>query len=108
MPEPLPFLSSHLNAVAPGGVHPATLGLSLAESLGWPSELLEVDPDFHEGVETPTGIVDIHLARFTTIDPPHLWVSETVGTFCAITELRGGHPVEMAMLRKAYEHILGG
>jgi hypothetical protein len=31
-----------------------------------------------------------------------------IGRFCAITELRGGHPAEMALLRQAYEHVLGG
>lgn len=108
-PEPLPFLSA-AGETEPdwGAAHPASLGLALSRKLGWPDGALEIDPEFVAEVETPTGAVRIHLARCTTIDPPRHWVEAGIGRFCAITELRGGHPAEMALLRKAYEHVLGG
>lgn len=107
-PEPLPLLSSAREEGGVGAVHPATLALSLAAALAVPPGILHVEPDYHERVETPAGLVDVYLARFTTIDPPRHLFAESGGTFCAITELRGGHPAEMALLRKAYEYVLGG
>jgi hypothetical protein len=108
-PEPLPFLTAaDATATFQGAAHPASLGLVLSRELGWPDGALEIDPDFVAAVETPTGVLPIHLARFTTIDPPRDWVEAGIGRFCAITELRGSHPAEMALLRQAYEHVLGG
>jgi hypothetical protein len=115
LPQPFPFLSSPLepdaradeNGCAHYG-HPATLAQNLAAVLGLPPENLAVETDFLEPVEIPGATVMVYLARLTTIDPPRAHFAETDGRFCAITELRGGHPVEMALLRKAYELILGG
>jgi len=51
--------------------------------------------------------LSVYLARFTCIDPPRALYAERGGKFCAITELRGGHPAEMALLQMAYQAIMG-
>jgi hypothetical protein len=92
-PEPLPFLSTPAEegSAATGAIHPAALALKLAESLGIAPDIVQVAPEYRERVETPDGVVEIHLARFTTIDPPRALFEESGGAFRAITELRGGH-----------------
>jgi len=115
LPEPFPFLSSPLET--DGLVHdygranfghPATLAQRLATVLALPQESVEVETDFIEPVEIPGATAMVYLARLATVDPPRAHFAGLGGQFCAITELRGGHPVEMALLRKAYELILGG
>jgi hypothetical protein len=49
----------------------------------------------------------MHLASFTTIDPPFDAAAAVGGQFIAITEAMGGMPVEMDLLRRAYEVLLG-
>jgi hypothetical protein len=112
-PEPLPPLSTVLDepTFEPDGtailVHPATLTLDYCASLGLPPSLLQAEGGFHERVDTPQQTLSIYLARFTSIDPPRELFAEQGGRFCAITELRGGHPAEMALLQRAYQAIMG-
>lgn len=113
-PKALPFLSSPLESGAEGHspalsqAHPASLVRELSASLDLPESMLEIDPEFRELIEVTDGQVDAYLARFTCIDPPREQVAAIGASFRAITELRGGHPVEMELLRKAYQHVLGG
>ena len=85
-----------------------TLGMRLNAGLGFEPGMLSVEQDFLRRAEIPRAVVNVHLARFTPLDPPHTEVRFKGGKFCAITELQGGHPVEMAMLRWAYQFLLGG
>jgi len=113
VPEPLPPLSTVLdedefdpddNALF---LHPATLARDYCASLGLPPSLLQAEGEFHERVDTPQQPLSIYLARFTCTDPPRQLFSEQGGKFCAITELRGGHPAEMTLLQRAYQAIMG-
>ena len=112
-PEPLPFLSTLLEEgdVDPKEtavfLHPATLILDYCANSGLPADSLQAEGEFHERVDTPAQTLSIYLARFTSIDPPKALYDEQGGRFCAITELRGGHPAEMALLRRAYQAIIG-
>ena len=112
-PEPLPFLSTVFEEgefiVGDEGVllHPATVVHNYCVTFGFPPSLLLVEGEFHERVDTPQCILNIYLARFTSIDPPRALFADRGGKFCAITELRGGHPAEMALLRRAYQAIMG-
>jgi hypothetical protein len=110
-PEPLPPLSMVLEEgefINAGIVlHPAALIRHYCEAVGLPPSLLQAEGDFHQRVDTPHHTLDIYLARFTCIDPPRQLFADRGGKFCAITELRGGHPAEMALLQRAYQAIMG-
>jgi hypothetical protein len=113
-PEPLPPLSTLLEEEgleAAGGVavflHPAALARDYCLSLGLAPALLQAQGEFQQRVETPRQTLSIFLARFTCIDPPRELFAAQGGQFCAITELRGGPPAEMALLQRAYQAIMG-
>ena len=76
--------------------------------LGLPSGSLKIEPEFRQCVETGGARVDVHLARFTTTDPPFAAITAAGARFIAITETRGCPQVELDLLRKVYEVILGG
>ena len=109
-PEPLPPLSTVLDEgeFNVGIVlHPAALTRHYCEAFGLPPSLLQAEGDFHQQVDTPHHTLSVYLARFTCIDPPRQFFADRGGKFCAITELRGGHPAEMALLQRAYQTIMG-
>lgn len=114
-PEALPPLSSVLEeeeeeeAANPGLLpHPAALHKALGENLGLDGGLFQLDVEFRAVVDTPPGPIAVYLAHFTTVDPPRTLMSERGASFLPITELRGRHPAEMELLRRAYSSILGG
>lgn len=76
--------------------------------LGLPSGSLKIEPEYHQSVDTGGASVDVYLARFTTTDPPFEAITAAGARFIAITETRGCPQVELDLLRKAYEVILGG
>ena len=106
---PLPPLSDLMEGTAsPQVVHHPAVFIQAAESkLGLPAGSLAHEPEFQATVDTPDGPVALHLASFTTIDPPFDEAAALGGKFIAITEAAGGMPVEMDLLRRAYEVLLG-
>ncbi len=110
-PCPLPFLSTLLEEEGETGLavfmHPAALVRSYCEGLGLDPSLLQAEGEFSHRVDTTGQLINIYLARFTCMDPPRALFADKGGRFCAITELRGGHPAEMGLLQRAYETILG-
>ena len=105
--EPLPALSvvsdTH-SAVLP---HPAACVKEAESRLGLPAGALRPEPEFQVEVETPDGKVPVVLAEFTAIDPPFA-AAEAVGArFIAITEARSLPAVELELMRRAYEVVLG-
>jgi hypothetical protein len=106
---PLPPLSDLTeNGASPQVVHHPAVFLKAAEArLGLPAGSLAHEPEFQTTVDTPEGPVAMHLASFTTIDPPFDAAAALGGRFIAITEAAGGMPVEMDLLRRAYEVLLG-
>ncbi|MFM8333747.1 MAG: hypothetical protein ACKN9T_18890 [Candidatus Methylumidiphilus sp.] len=109
-PTPLPPLSTLLDdgdGEAGLFLHPAALIRDYCLKMELPTDLLQAQGEFHGRVETPQRIVSVYLARFTCIDPPRELFAEGGGKFCAITELRGGHPAEMGLLQRAYQTIMG-
>ena len=106
---PLPPLSDLMEGTAsPQVVHHPAVFIQAAESkLGLPAGSLAHEPEFQATVDTPDGPVALHLASFTTIDPPFDEAAALGGKFIAITEATGGMPVEMDLLRRAYEVLLG-
>ena len=104
---PLPSSARLAEAVGAVRPHPAP-HLQAAESrLSLPAGSLEPVPDFSFDVATPDGVVPVLLAAFTSIDPPFAAAEAVGGRFVAITEARGLPPVELDLLRKAYEVLIG-
>ncbi len=106
---PLPPKSLLMEPAAPPQVvhHPAVFLQAAEARLGLPAGSLVHEPEFRAAVDTPDGPVALHLASFTMIDPPFDAAAALDGTFIAITEAAGGTPVEMDLLRHAYEVLLG-
>ena len=106
---PLPPLSDLIADAAPPQVvhHPAVFLKAAEARLGLPAGSLAHEPEFQATVDTPDGAIGLHLASFTTIDPPFDEAAMLGGKFIAITEAAGGMPVEMDLLRYAYEVLLG-
>jgi hypothetical protein len=104
---PLPVsaqLAAEAGSVRP---HPAAHLHAAEQKLGLPAGSLEAIPDFSHDVDTPDGAVPVLLAAFTSIDPPFAAVEAIGGRFVAITEARGLPAVELDLLRKAYEILIG-
>jgi hypothetical protein len=77
------------------------------ERMALPAGSLEVIADFQMDMETADGTVPVLLAGFTSIDPPFA-AAEAIGArFAPITEARGVPPVELELLRHAYEVLIG-
>lgn len=87
--------------------HPAVHLHAAEQRLGLPPGSLEALPEFEHDVETGNDVVPVLLAAFTSIDPPFAAAEAIGGRFVAITEARGLPPVELDLLRKAYEILIG-
>lgn len=111
-PDPLPKLSSPLDekvvSDAKVSVHPAVLLNQLNAQLQLDNDLLKIEPGFSELIDAPCGIITVHLARFTLLDPPHQLLQSRQYRLSTLPELRGKAPAEMALLRLAYSVMMGG
>lgn len=87
--------------------HPATLVRIAEARLGLPAGSLEAEPGFRCRVSGADGETEVFLARFTTTDPPFETAAAQGGAFIDLTQARGLPPVELDLLRRAYEAILG-
>jgi len=75
--------------------------------LGLADGALRAETEYCAEVQTPAGTVAILLAEFTSIDPPFAAAEAAGGRFIAITEARDLPPVELELMRRAYEVIIG-
>lgn len=87
--------------------HPAAGLKELESRFGLPAGALRPEPEFHAEADTPDGRVVVLLAEFTAIDPPFAAADAAGGRFIAITEARDLPEIELALLRLAYEAVLG-
>lgn len=87
--------------------HPAPWLQEAARRLDLPDTALRAEPAFHASVDTPAGDIGILLVEFLGIDPPFAAAEKLGGRFIAITEARGCGDVELQLLRRAYEVVLG-
>ena len=88
--------------------HPTAAVREAEIRLGLPEGAIEPEADFHAWVDTAEGDVPVLLAVFTAIDPPFSAAERTNSRFIAITESRQLSDIERQLLRRAYEHVLGG
>jgi hypothetical protein len=111
-PEPLPDLSSPLEAnEVPDdkiSLHPAMLVNQLNQLLGLEADLLKVESGFCESIDSPGGVITVHMARFMLLDPPHQIMQSLDCRMRTLPELRGRPPAEMELLRRAYVKVMEG
>lgn len=111
-PAPLPTLSTALESeefeVAKVNVHPAMLVRHINQSLQLDNDLLRVEPGFSEQIDSPGGVITVHMARFMLLDPPHQLMQSRDCRMRTLTELRGRPPAEMELLRRAYVKVMEG
>lgn len=111
-PKSLPALSSPLEPdeveADKVSLHPAMLVAQLNHQLQLDSDLLRIESGYSEPIDTPGGIITVHMARFTLLDPPHQLMQERGCRMRTLPELRGRPPAEMELLRRAYVKMMEG
>jgi len=109
-PVPLPALSSALEPeefiTSKVSTHPAVLVNNINQLLQLDNDLLRVEPEFSEQIDTPGGIITVHMARFMLLDPPHKLMKSRDCRMRTLPELRGRPPAEMELLRRAYAKVM--
>jgi len=88
--------------------HPAALPRRMESALNLPAGSVELDGDFMARVDVPDGPITVYLARFTSIDPPFAAAEKQGGNFIDLTQARGLPAPEMELLRRVYQHVMGG
>jgi len=89
-------------------LHPANVIKQTVEQLGIDEGALEIDAEFQACVDIADGPVNVFLAHFTSIDPPFELAEKLDARFIDLTQARDLAPVELQLLRKAYEQVMGG
>ena len=89
-------------------VHPAAVMQHTEALLGLDAGCLKAEPEYQHSIEVPGGNIHVLLANITTIDPPFDAVAKVGASFIDLTQARGLPPIELELLRYAYELILGG
>ncbi|MCQ8102500.1 hypothetical protein NP590_00165 [Methylomonas sp. SURF-2] len=111
-PDALPALSSPLEeeefSAAKVSIHPSVLVNQINRLLEFDNDLLRAEAGFCEQIDTPGGIVMVHMARFTLLDPPHRLMQNRECRMRTLPELRGRPPAEMELLRRAYVKMMEG
>ena len=109
-PEALPASAAPM--AAPATIDPAhvanTVKLAVVERCGLnPEELTHVG-EFNHWAQTETGLVRIHLLRFTSLDAPKEAIEALGGVFKPMSQLRGSAMSELVLLREVFNLIVGG
>lgn len=108
--EPLPTLAQLLDEVPDETVslHPAAYVSEAEKRLGLEPGGLEAEGEYQAFVDVPEGCVQVFLARFTSIDPPFELAESQGAEFVDLPQARNLPQVELELLRKAYELVMGG
>jgi hypothetical protein len=109
-PDALPALSSALEPeefkTSKVSIHPAMLVNNVNQLFQLDNDLLRVEPEFREQIDTPGGIINVYMARFMLLDPPHKLLESRGCKLRTLPELRGRPPAEMELLRRAYTKVM--
>ena len=108
--NPLPKLSQLLDEEPNEKLtlHPAAFVKEAAQWLGMASNELEAEGEYRAWVDVPDDTIQVFLVRFTTVDPPFLAAESRGAEFVELPQARNLPPVELELLRKAYELVIGG
>jgi len=88
-------------------IHPANIIQQAEKQLGLSSADLQAEGEYKACVDIAGGPVTILLARFTSIDPPFELAEKLQASFVDLPGARDLAQVELQLLRKAYELIIG-
>ncbi|MFB2893447.1 hypothetical protein ACE1CI_11090 [Aerosakkonemataceae cyanobacterium BLCC-F50] len=69
---------------------------------------LKIEPEFWAKVDSAADTINVYLAEFTSIDPPHQQMEELEGKFIALAEGRRLDPTELELLRLVYSFLMDG
>ena len=72
-----------------------------------PAEL-NMDEVFQAWMDSDSGPIRIHLARFSTLDAPHPSIEPFGGVFKPISEMRKMPMTELNLMRQVFNQIMGG
>lgn len=107
--EPFPKLAQLTEAQADTTpLHPAPVLQKLEQELGLAAESLRAEVEYRHYVEIPGETIQVFLVNIGTIDPPFEQAESAGAAFIDLTQARGLPPVELELLRHAYELVLGG
>jgi len=107
--EPIPKLAQSIETIPENTVLLPSMVLKEAEEkLELEKGLLKAEGGYCHAVEVPGGSIQVILAAINTIDPPFEWAEKIDANFVDLTQARGLPPIELELLRHAYELILGG
>jgi hypothetical protein len=106
--SPLPNLSAVIGTRPDTVFHPKAILNETEKRLGLEKDTLAFESEYRQTVQVPGEDIDILLASITTMDPPFEEAEKSNAQFIDLTEARGLPPVELELLRSAYELILGG
>ena len=81
---------------------------SAAQEIGLKPEELVAESEFQQLVEVPGRQIRVVLAAIKTTDPPFELAESIDAKFIDLTQARSLPPVELQLLRSAYEVVLGG
>ncbi len=109
-PSPLPEGAGATSEVsAPGAQYePAAALNALSLRYGLDSAQMSLLDGFQEWISSEEGPIRIHLARFTTFEAPRDAIEPHGGVFKPISEMRGTAMLELNLLRRAFNLIMGG
>lgn len=109
-PEPIPGIAQVMQPPADNAIalHPAQLVQTTSQALGIEQGELEVESEFHQWVDVARGPVQVFLVRFKSIDPPFQLAEQLGGSFVELAGARSLPPVELELLRTAYECVMEG
>ena len=81
---------------------------ALIEKYDFDPAELKIAEGFQEWMGSESGPIRIHLAKFTTFDPPREEIEATGGIMKPISELRGTPMIELNLLRAAFNLVMSG
>ncbi|MET0116835.1 MAG: hypothetical protein ABW090_05380 [Sedimenticola sp.] len=103
----LPDLSQLLEETGNTVYHPAPILAEVEHWLDLSAGTLRAETEYRYSVDVPGERVQVVLAAIETIDPPFEKAEKVGAKFIDLTQARGLPQVELELLRKAYELVLG-
>jgi hypothetical protein len=103
-----PLAQAHAGRQGSPAMHPAQVVRRLEQELGFESGSLHAEEGYRYVVEVPGAAIQVLLVAIGSTDPPFEAARKIDAEFIDLTQARELPPVELELLRGAYELVLGG